>query len=156
MSYFFENGRFPEDRYEYPRKSKNLVVVLCWNTILCLPLVWYFISVILSGSVTSLLTAAAIALVGTLHNHCWINHNQCLFLTSLHNQCWMKGMEITFERQAFLMRTNLFFPMKGLFSNRSKQKQTNIEWLRNNQIQNRERSLLTQQMQNSVRETLPW
>lgn len=70
MSYFFENGRFPEDRYEYPRKSKNLVVVLCWNTILCLPLVWYFISVILSGSVTSLLTAAAIALVGTLHNHC--------------------------------------------------------------------------------------
>lgn len=64
MSYFFEHGRFPEDRYEYPRKSRNLFVVLCWNTILCLPLVWYFISVILSGSIASLLTAAAIVLVG--------------------------------------------------------------------------------------------
>jgi len=68
MSYFFEHGRFQEDRQEYPRKSKNLFTVLCWNTILCLPLVWYFISVILSGSIASLLTAAAIVLVGTLHN----------------------------------------------------------------------------------------
>jgi len=70
MSYFFEHGRFPEDIYEYPRKSRNLLVVLCWNTILSLPLVWYFISVILSGSIASLLTAAAIVLVGTLHNQC--------------------------------------------------------------------------------------
>lgn len=70
MSYFFEHGRFPEDIYEYPRKSRNLLVVLCWNTILSLPLVWCFISVILSGSIASLLTAAAIVLVGTLHNQC--------------------------------------------------------------------------------------
>ena len=70
MSYFFEHGRFQEDRQEYPRKSKNLFIVLCWNTILCLPLVWYFISVILSGSIASLLTAAAIVLVGTFHNQC--------------------------------------------------------------------------------------
>ncbi|KAJ7363652.1 hypothetical protein OS493_009814 [Desmophyllum pertusum] len=64
MSYFFEHGRFPADRMEYPRKSKNLIVVLFWNAILGLPLVWYFIPVILSGSTASLLTAAALALVG--------------------------------------------------------------------------------------------
>ena len=67
MSYFFEHGRFPADRMEYPRKSKNLIVVLFWNAILGLPLVWYFIPVILSGSTASLLTAAALALVGKLH-----------------------------------------------------------------------------------------
>ena len=67
MSYFFEHGRFPADRFEFPRKSKNLVVVVFWNIILCLPLVWYFISLIFSGSIASLLTAATIALVGKLH-----------------------------------------------------------------------------------------
>lgn len=67
MSYFFEHGRFPADRFEFPRKSRNLVVVMFWNIILCLPLVWYFMSVILSGSIASLLTAATIALVGKLH-----------------------------------------------------------------------------------------
>ena len=89
MSYFFEHGRFQEDRREYPRKSKNLFIVLCWNTILCLPLVWYFISVILSGSIASLLTAAAIVLVGTLHNQFWINH-----ILALH----LKVMEINSKR----------------------------------------------------------
>ena len=67
MSYFVEHGRFPAERYEYPRKSRNLLTVLVWNVILCLPLVWYIISVILSGSIASFLTAGTIALVGKLY-----------------------------------------------------------------------------------------
>ena len=67
MIYFFEHGRFPAERFEYPKKNKHLVVVILWNIILCLPLLWYLMSVILSGSITSLLIAATIALVGKLH-----------------------------------------------------------------------------------------
>lgn len=64
MSYYVEHGKFPAERYEYPRKSRNLIAVIVWNIILCLPLVWYIISVIVSGSVTSFLIAGTIALVG--------------------------------------------------------------------------------------------
>ena len=67
MIYFFEHGRFPAERFEYPKKNKHLVVVILWNIILCLPLLWYLMSVMLSGSIASLLIAATIALVGKLH-----------------------------------------------------------------------------------------
>jgi len=64
MSYYVEHGKFPAERYEYPRKSRNLIAVIVWNIILCLPLVWYIISVIVSGSITSFLIAGTIALIG--------------------------------------------------------------------------------------------
>lgn len=64
MSYFVEHGRFPAERYEYPRKSRNLLTVIVWNVILCLPLLSYILSVILSGSITSILIAGTIAFVG--------------------------------------------------------------------------------------------
>ena len=111
MSYFFEHGRFPEDIYEYPRKSKNLFVVLCWNIILCLPLVWYFISVILSGSIASLLTAASIVLVGKLHNQCGISY--------IFNTTSLNGMEINFSVRRSSCEQIDFFPMKGSLLNRS-------------------------------------
>ena len=68
MSHFFEHGRFPAERYEYPRRSRNLITCIVWNIILCLPLLWYIISVIMSGSMTSFLVAGIMALVGRLYS----------------------------------------------------------------------------------------
>ncbi|CAH3017601.1 unnamed protein product [Porites evermanni] len=64
MSYFVEHGRFPAERYEYPRKLRNLITCIAWNVVLSLPLLWYIISVIISGSITSFIIAGTIALIG--------------------------------------------------------------------------------------------
>lgn len=64
MSYFMEHGRFPAESCEYPRKTRNLITCIVWSIILGLPLLWYIVSVIISGSVVSLLIAGIIALIG--------------------------------------------------------------------------------------------
>ena len=67
MSYFVEHGRFPAERYEYPRKLRNLITCIAWNVVLSLPLLWYIISVIISGSITSFIIAGTIALIGEFY-----------------------------------------------------------------------------------------
>lgn len=64
MAYFFEHGKFPAEEIEYPKKNRSLVVTILWNILLGVPLLWYILSVLLSGSITSLLIAATIVLVG--------------------------------------------------------------------------------------------
>ena len=64
MSYFVEHGRFPAEIYEYPKKMRNLVTCIIWNVVLCLPLLWYIMSVLISGSIVSFLIAGTIALTG--------------------------------------------------------------------------------------------
>lgn len=64
MSYFVEHGRFPAEIYEYPKKMRNLITCIIWNVVLCLPLLWYIISVLISGSLVSFLIAGTIALTG--------------------------------------------------------------------------------------------
>ena len=64
MSYFVDHGRFPAERIEYPRKPRNLVIVIVWNILLCLPLMWYFVTVLMSGSITSFFIAGTILLIG--------------------------------------------------------------------------------------------
>ena len=63
MAYFFEHGKFPAEEIEYAKKNRSLVVTILWNILLGVPL-WYILSVLLSGSITSLLIAATIVLVG--------------------------------------------------------------------------------------------
>ena len=67
MSYFVEHGRFPAERYEYPRKLRNLITCIAWNVVLSLPVLWYIISVIISGSITSFIIAGTIALIGEFY-----------------------------------------------------------------------------------------
>lgn len=64
MAYFFEHGKFPAEEIEYAKKKRSLVVTILWNILLGVPLLWYILSVLLSGSITSLLIAATIVLVG--------------------------------------------------------------------------------------------
>lgn len=64
MAYFFEHGKFPAEEIEYAKKNRSLVVTILWNILLGVPLLWYILSVLLSGSITSLLIAATIVLVG--------------------------------------------------------------------------------------------
>lgn len=64
MAYFFEHGKFPAEEIEYAKKNRSLVVTILWNILLGVPLLWYILSVLLSGSIASLLIAATIVLVG--------------------------------------------------------------------------------------------
>lgn len=64
MAYFVEHGKFPAERIECAKGKRSLVVTILWNILLGVPLLWYILSVLLSGSITSLLIAAVIALVG--------------------------------------------------------------------------------------------
>lgn len=65
MSDFEENGKFLQDRVELPRGKRNLIVVVCWNIALAVPIFYVIYSLLRSSLTVSLPIVAAVFFAGT-------------------------------------------------------------------------------------------
>ncbi|GFO33374.1 1-acyl-sn-glycerol-3-phosphate acyltransferase delta [Plakobranchus ocellatus] len=63
---FLQTGQFPGPKHHIPRRLNDLLMWAFWAVVLCVPLFWYIISVLLSGSYTQQLVLACIFFLGLL------------------------------------------------------------------------------------------
>jgi membrane protein insertase Oxa1/YidC/SpoIIIJ len=66
MSDFAKNGEFSAERVELPRKKRNLIIVICWNIVLAMPIFYILYSLLRSSLMVSVPTVAACLLIGRL------------------------------------------------------------------------------------------
>ena len=66
MSDFAKNGEFSAERVELPRKKRNLIIVICWNIVLAMPIFYILYSLLRSSLMVSVPTVAASLIIGRL------------------------------------------------------------------------------------------
>ena len=65
MSDFVKNGKFSADPIELPRRKRNLIIVISWNIVLAVPILYVLYSLLRSSLLVSVPTVAAVLLIGT-------------------------------------------------------------------------------------------
>ena len=66
MSDFVKNGEFSAERVQLPRKKRNLIIVISWNIVLAMPILYALYSLLRSSLLVSVPTMAVCLLIGTL------------------------------------------------------------------------------------------
>ena len=65
MSDFVENGKFSADHIELPRRQRNLIIVISWNILLAVPILYTLYSLLRSSLLVSVPAVAACLFIGT-------------------------------------------------------------------------------------------
>ncbi len=66
MSDFVKNGEFSAERVQLPRKKRNLIIVISWNIVLAMPILYALYSLLRSSLLVSVPTMAVCLLIGML------------------------------------------------------------------------------------------
>jgi len=67
--YFVQHGHFAGTLHHVPRRLHDLVTWCVWALLLCLPLLYYATSILISSSLTTKLAVSAAVAIGHTHTH---------------------------------------------------------------------------------------
>ena len=65
MSYFLDHGTFPVEQIEYPRRYRNIIITFIWHLLMSVPVLYYVIPFVASGSTFALVVVGILLLAGT-------------------------------------------------------------------------------------------